>query len=79
MRLLSFVDPMANRYRTRLSGFDTGWVDHDASGMREFSSLPPGDYVLEMQGIDPLGNASKVQTLEFIVNPPGGAAVSASP
>ncbi|WP_426802212.1 ATP-binding protein [Xanthomonas campestris] len=70
MRLLSFVDPMANRYRTRLSGFDTGWVDHDASGMREFSSLPPGDYVLEMQGIDPLGNASKVQTLEFIVNPP---------
>ncbi|KQQ79429.1 histidine kinase [Xanthomonas sp. Leaf131] len=70
MRLLSFVDPMANRYRTRLKGFDTQWMEHGAAGMREFSSLPPGNYVLEMQGIDPLGNASQVQSLQFSVNPP---------
>ncbi|MCC4602514.1 hybrid sensor histidine kinase/response regulator [Xanthomonas campestris] len=70
MRLLSFIDPMANRYRTFLQGFDSGWVEHDASGMREFSTLPPGNYVLQMQGVDPLGNASKVQTLAFTVNPP---------
>ncbi|SOT97531.1 histidine kinase/response regulator hybrid protein [Xanthomonas arboricola pv. fragariae] len=70
MRLLSFVDPMANRYRTRLSGFDTEWMEHGAAGMREFSSLPPGNYVLQMQGIDPLGNASQVQSLRFSVTPP---------
>ncbi len=70
MRLLSFIDPMANRYRTRLKGFDSDWVEHGAAGMREFSSLPPGDYVLEMQGVDPLGNASQVQSLRFSVLPP---------
>ncbi|KHL52851.1 hybrid sensor histidine kinase/response regulator [Xanthomonas cannabis] len=70
LRLLSFVDPMANHYRTRLQGFDTEWVELGAAGMREFSSLPPGNYDLEMQGIDPLGNASQVQSLRFTVLPP---------
>ncbi|KAB7772164.1 hybrid sensor histidine kinase/response regulator [Xanthomonas maliensis] len=70
LRLLSFVDPLANRYRTRLAGFDTEWVELGAGGMREFSALPPGGYALEMQGIDPLGNASAVQTLRFSVQPP---------
>ena len=41
-RLLSFEDPLANRYRSRLQGFDKDWVNQGASGERVFSALPAG-------------------------------------
>ena len=69
-RLLSFEDPLANRYRSRLLGFDRGWVDQGASGERAFSSLPAGDYVLQVQAFDAIGNASNLRTLSFRVLPP---------
>ena len=69
-RLLSFEDPLANRYRSRLVGFDRDWVDQGASGERAFSSLPAGGYMLQMQGYDALGNASNLRTLRFKVLPP---------
>jgi ligand-binding sensor domain-containing protein/CheY-like chemotaxis protein/nitrogen-specific signal transduction histidine kinase len=69
-RLLSFEDPLANRYRSRLMGFDRDWVDQGASGERAFSSLPAGDYVLHMQAYDAIGNASNLRTLRFKVLPP---------
>ncbi|MFT4248959.1 MAG: ATP-binding protein [Pseudomonas sp.] len=69
-RLLSFGDPAANRYRSWLHGLDTGWVEQGTTGLREFSALPAGDYALDLQGVDPMGNASKVRTLHFSVAPP---------
>ncbi|HBK46073.1 MAG TPA: hybrid sensor histidine kinase/response regulator [Xanthomonadaceae bacterium] len=69
-RLLSFGDPLSNRYRSWLQGFDSGWVEQGTASMREFSSLPAGEYTLSMQGIDPMGNVSKVRTLHFSVAPP---------
>ncbi|MEO8365717.1 MAG: ATP-binding protein [Pseudoxanthomonas sp.] len=69
-RLLSFEDPLANRYRSRLQGFDKDWVDQGASGERVFSALPPGNYLLHMQAFDAAGNASVDRTLRFIVLPP---------
>lgn len=44
LRLLSFSDPGAHRYRVRLRGYDPDWIDLGASGERVFSQLPPGDY-----------------------------------
>ncbi len=69
-RLLSFEDPLANRYRSRLQGFDKDWVDQGASGERVFSALPPGRYVLHVQAFDAAGNASPDRTLSFRVLPP---------
>jgi signal transduction histidine kinase/CheY-like chemotaxis protein/streptogramin lyase len=69
-RLLSFEDPLANRYRSRLQGFDKDWVDQGASGERVFSALPPGRYVLHVQAFDVAGNASPDRTLSFRVLPP---------
>ena len=69
-RLLSFEDPLANRYRSRLQGFDKGWVDQGASGERVFSALPAGRYVLHVQAFDAAGNASLERTLAFRVLPP---------
>jgi signal transduction histidine kinase/ActR/RegA family two-component response regulator len=69
-RLLSFEDPLVNRYRSLLEGFDKGWVDQGASGERAFSTLSPGAYVLRVQAFDDAGNASAERTLRFRVLPP---------
>ena len=69
-RLLTYEDPLANRYRSRLQGFDKDWVDQGASGERAFSALSPGKYVLHVQGFDAAGNASQERTLRFRVLPP---------
>lgn len=70
MRLLSYEDPLANRYRSLLEGFDQGWVDQGASGERVFSALSPGRYLLRMQAFDAAGNASRELHLRFRVLPP---------
>ena len=49
VRLSSYVDPGANRYRFRLRGFDQDWVDTGSHGEREFAGLGAGDYTLEVQ------------------------------
>jgi signal transduction histidine kinase/ligand-binding sensor domain-containing protein/CheY-like chemotaxis protein len=47
-RLFSYIDPSANRYRFRLNGFDSDWVDRDNHGEREFTGLGSGDYTLDV-------------------------------
>ena len=47
-RVFSYVDPAANRYRFRLSDFDSGWVDTGDRGERDFSGLGAGDYTLDV-------------------------------
>ena len=69
-RLLSFDDPLANRYRSKLEGFDSDWVGQGASGERVFSTLEPGHYLLKLQAVDALGNASSERSLQFRVLPP---------
>jgi len=48
-RMASFIDPASNHYRFRLNGFDTGWVDVDHDGEREFAGLGAGSYTLDVQ------------------------------
>lgn len=69
-RLLSYENPLGNRYRSLLEGFDGGWVDQGASGERVFSALTPGRYRLRMQAFDAAGNASREQVLQLHVLPP---------
>lgn len=70
LRLLSYEDPLAHRYRSWLEGFDQGWIDQGPSGERSFSNLRPGHYRLRMQAFDAAGNASEEQQLSFEVLPP---------
>ncbi|HJP98698.1 MAG TPA: ATP-binding protein, partial [Rhodanobacteraceae bacterium] len=49
-QVLSFVDPAHNRYRFRLQGFDSGWVETGGRNVREFSVLEPGNYRLLVSG-----------------------------
>lgn len=69
-RLLAFDDPAANRYWSRLEGFDPGWVALGGSGERVFTGLAPGRYLLRIRGQDAAGNAAAEQQLAFLVPPP---------
>ena len=69
-RLLAFEDPQANRYDSRLDGFDHGWVAQGASGERVFSGLAPGNYRLRLRAGDAAGNRATEQVLRFRVLPP---------
>lgn len=69
-RLLAFDDPLANRYWTRLEGFDRDWVAQGASGERVFTALPAGHYTLRARAVDAAGNPAREQHLRFRVLPP---------
>jgi len=48
---LDFSAPALNRYRYRLDGFDTEWVDADAAHrVAAYTNLPPGAYRLRLLG-----------------------------
>ncbi|GAB2615019.1 sensor histidine kinase [Novilysobacter erysipheiresistens] len=70
LRLLSFDDPRANRYFTRLDGYDRDWIANGTSGERVFAGLPAGDYTLRARAVDASGNAAVEQQLNFSVQPP---------
>ena len=55
VRSLSYANPSANRYRWKLTGFDSDWVDSGNRGEREFSQLPPGDYRLRFGAANAAG------------------------
>ena len=70
LRLLAFDDVQANRYFTRLDGYDREWVAQGASGERVFAGLAPGRYTLHARAVDAAGNAATGSSLRFRVQPP---------
>jgi hypothetical protein len=64
---LDYSGPEHLRYRYRLQGFDAGWIDTGADfRVASYGNLPPGDYVLEVQGSNRTGQWSP-QTLNLPV------------
>lgn len=70
LRLLSFADAAAHRYRFLLKNYDSDWVDVGVSGERMFSSLPVGKYQLQAKAVDAEGRWSTPLTMQLIVLPP---------
>ena len=65
---LDFSSPERLRYRYRLQGFDADWIDTRADfRVASYGNLPPGDYVLDVQGSNRIGQWSP-QTLSLSVN-----------
>ena len=69
-RLLVFDDPGANRYWSKLDGFDRDWVALGNRGERVLAGLAPGRYTLRMRAQDAVGNAAQEQVLAFELPPP---------
>lgn len=56
---LDFSSPERLRYRYRLHGFNADWIDTRADfRVASYGNLPPGDYRLEVQGSNRLGQWS---------------------
>jgi len=67
---LSYLSPQGVRYRTRLEGFDHDWVARGNQRTVEFTSLPPGDYVLRVEaGNDEHAGAVREATLHLHIQP----------
>ena len=48
---LDYSEPQLNRYRYRLEGYDTAWVETDAAHrVASYTNLPPGNYRLRLSG-----------------------------
>ncbi|MCW4454977.1 ATP-binding protein [Flavobacterium sp. MXW15] len=69
-RLLSYADPLRNRYRFRVVGYDQNWVEQGHEGERTLSRLPAGSYLLEVQGAAAGGAWSPPQRIDLEVLPP---------
>lgn len=69
-RLIAYDDPQANRYASRLEGYDSDWVARDDNGERIFSGLRPGKYLLHLRATDGAGNRSEERILRWRVLPP---------
>jgi hypothetical protein len=67
------------RYRTRLDGLDTGWVERGPQRSVEFVGLPPGDYTLHVSaahqaGLGPAGSGVELHRGAVLVATPQRAA-----
>ena len=69
-RVAGFNSARHNRYRFRLHGYDSDWVETDATGQRVFPALAPGRYRLEVMGRTPLSVWSEPTTFAFEVVAP---------
>jgi diguanylate cyclase (GGDEF)-like protein len=56
--LLSWQREGESRFRTQLVGYDAGPGEWTAQNSRSFNALPPGHYVLRIEGRDYAGNLS---------------------
>jgi signal transduction histidine kinase/ligand-binding sensor domain-containing protein len=67
----SFEDPVRNRYRTLLEGFDRDWAPWTAESHRDYTNLPPGAYRFRVRAINALGEAAPAEGLySFEILPP---------
>lgn len=70
LRVASFAEPDAWRYRMRLAPFDPQWVELGAEGRRVFPVLPPGTYRLQAAIAGPEGGWHELAPLALRVEPP---------
>lgn len=69
-RLLSYLDPKANRYRFRLRGYDADWVDGGVDGQHVWPRLDAGRYALMVAAADADGEAVRLPERIVVVHPP---------
>lgn len=67
---LSYLLSERIRYRTRLEGLDSGWIERGQQRSVEFIGLPPGDYMLHVSAAHPGGAWSDSEAVwAFTVEP----------
>lgn len=57
-------------YRYRLKGFDNNWSEWTKRSEKEYTNLPSGKYVFEVEARNSLGNKSEIASYTFVISPP---------
>ncbi len=68
--LAEFAEPSKHRYRVRLEGLDQDWSSWTEETRRDYTNLPGGDYVFQVQAIDWQGSLSESLPISFSVARP---------
>ena len=68
--LAEYGQPDAHAYRVRLDGLDSAWSQWTDETRRDYTNLPGGNYVFQVQARDALGRVSEAAPLTFSVAPP---------
>lgn len=69
VRALSYANPLSNRYRFQLMGFDPEWID-SGRGERSYSQLPAGTYTLHVRAANADGAWTALDPIPVTVEPP---------
>ena len=56
----SFIAPEQIRFRYRLTGWDTNWIEADTTREASYVGLPPGKYAFQVQALGRTGEAGPV-------------------
>lgn len=68
---LQFNIPEKLQYRYKLKGLDNEWVMAGADNTATYTTIPPGKYILEINGSNTAGKWSRyVKSLNIIIQPP---------
>jgi signal transduction histidine kinase/ligand-binding sensor domain-containing protein len=69
---LDFRNPDKQKFRYRMKGFDANWVETTSNNrLATYSSLPPGEYVFEVEASNDNGIwSNKIQAIKVVVYPP---------
>ena len=67
---LGFVLPERLRYRHRLDGFDSDWVERGSETFVEYTRLPPGRYTFQVEAAHPRGDWGESRATVVIDVPP---------
>lgn len=57
-------------YQVRLDGFDEGWSDWTEETRKDYTNVPPGDYIFRVQARDYQGRLSEEAAYAFALLPP---------
>ncbi|MBO9634932.1 MAG: response regulator [Chitinophagaceae bacterium] len=68
---LVYNQPQKIRYRYQLVGADKGWIETGYSNVANYSALPPGEYILNLNATDNNGIWSKaITSIHITIQPP---------
>lgn len=68
--LSSYDIPESSEYRYRLLGSESAWSEWSGETQKDYTNLPPGNFLFQVQGRDLYANLSPVQEFGFSILPP---------
>ncbi|WP_309019450.1 two-component regulator propeller domain-containing protein [Pelagicoccus sp. SDUM812003] len=68
---LNYLNPSENRYRYKMTGYDSDWIEAGASGFATYTGLPAGRYTFSARGSNNDGVWSdETRSIRLRVHPP---------